>query len=194
MKGFGLVTFEGEVGGEAVGHLAVGFGGGEGFVDDEGGGFFALAELDVAEGDGGKDDAERGVVADDVFEGFNGLGKVAGSHLLVAERDSKQRLTRLKREALFDLVGGQLHLILVLIHTGAMVVDHGRVRRVHAQRGIELLECLVVHAIDAQRLARDKPDIPIIACGLEKVFDAVAGGLLFAPREEHVDAVEIGFD
>ena len=43
MERFGLVALDGEVGGEAVGHLAVGFGGGEGFIDDEGGGFFALA-------------------------------------------------------------------------------------------------------------------------------------------------------
>ncbi len=43
VEGFGLVAFEGEVGGEAVGHLAVGFGGGEGLVDDEGCGFCAVA-------------------------------------------------------------------------------------------------------------------------------------------------------
>ncbi len=43
VEGFGLVAIDGEVSGEAVGHLAVGFGGGEGFVDDEGGGFFAIA-------------------------------------------------------------------------------------------------------------------------------------------------------
>ena len=43
VEGFGLVAFDGEVGGEAVGHLAVGFGGGEGLVDDEGGGLFAVA-------------------------------------------------------------------------------------------------------------------------------------------------------
>ncbi len=59
VEGFGLVAFHREVGGQAVGHLAVGFGGGESFVDDEGGGLFALAELDVAEGDGGVDDAQR---------------------------------------------------------------------------------------------------------------------------------------
>ena len=58
MEGLGLVALDGEVGGEAVGHLAVGFGGGEGLVDDEAGGLGAVAELDVAEGDGGKDDAE----------------------------------------------------------------------------------------------------------------------------------------
>ena len=58
VEGFGLVAFDGEVSGEAVGHLAVGFGGGEGLVDDEGGGLFAVAELDVAEGDGGEDDAQ----------------------------------------------------------------------------------------------------------------------------------------
>ena len=58
VEGFGLVAFDGEISRQAVGHLAVGFGGGEGFVDDEGGGFFAVAELDVAEGDGGVDDAE----------------------------------------------------------------------------------------------------------------------------------------
>ena len=58
MESFRLVAFKGEVGGEAVGHLAVGFGGREGLVDDEGGGAFAIAKLHIAEGDGGIDDAE----------------------------------------------------------------------------------------------------------------------------------------
>ena len=60
MESFGFVAFEGEVGGEAIGHFAVGFGGGEGLVDDEGCGLFAVAKLHVAEGDGGVDDAEGG--------------------------------------------------------------------------------------------------------------------------------------
>lgn len=43
VEGFGLVAVDGEVGGEAVGHLAVCFGGGEGLIDDEAGGLLALA-------------------------------------------------------------------------------------------------------------------------------------------------------
>ena len=57
VEGFGLVAFHRKICRQAIGHLAVGFGSGESFVDDEGSGFFALAELDVAEGDGGVDDA-----------------------------------------------------------------------------------------------------------------------------------------
>ncbi len=100
----------------------------------------------------------------------------------------------LEGEAFFDLVGGELHLVLVLVDAGAVVVDHGRVGRVHAEGGVELLEGFLVHAVDAEGMAGDHADVPVVACGLEEVFDAVAGGLFFAAREEHVDAVEIGFD
>ena len=75
-----------------------------------------------------------------------------------------------------------------------MVVDHRGVGGVHAERGVELVEGFVVHAVDAEGDAGDQADVPVVACGLEEVLDAVAGGLFFAAREEHVDAVEIGFD
>ena len=106
MEGFGLVAFEGKVGGETVGHFCVGFGGGESFVDDEAGRFGALAELDVAEGDGGVDDAEGALIADNVFESVDGAGEVSGAHLLVAEGDAEEGLFGLEGEAFFDLVGG----------------------------------------------------------------------------------------
>ena len=47
-----------------------------------------------------------GVVADDVFEGLDGLGEIAGAHLLVAERDAEEGLAGFEGEAFFDLVGG----------------------------------------------------------------------------------------
>jgi hypothetical protein len=122
------------------------------------------------------------------------LRQVAEAHLLVAERDAQQRLARLQREALFDLVAGQLQLVLVLVDAGAVVVDHRGVGGVQAQRGVELLERLVVHAVDAQGLAGDEVDVPVVGGGLQQVLDAVAGGLFFAAREQHVDAVEVGFD
>ena len=75
-----------------------------------------------------------------------------------------------------------------------MVVDHRRVGGVHAEGGVELVEGFVVHAVDAEGDAGDHADVPVVAGGLEEVFDAVAGGLFFAAGEEHVDAVEIGFD
>ena len=43
VEGLGLVAVDREVGGEAVGHLTVGFCGGESLVDDEGGGLRAVA-------------------------------------------------------------------------------------------------------------------------------------------------------
>ena len=49
----------------------------------------AFAELDIAEGDGGVDDAQRGLLAGDALEGLDGGGKVAGAHLLIAEGDSE---------------------------------------------------------------------------------------------------------
>jgi hypothetical protein len=122
------------------------------------------------------------------------LGEIAGAHLLVAERGAEERLAGFEGETFFDFVGGQLELVLILIDAGAVVVDHCGVGGVHAERGIELIEGLVVHAIDAKGDAGDHADVPVVACGLEEVFDAVAGGLFFATGEEHVDAIEIGFD
>ena len=69
-----------------------------------------------------------------------------------------------------------------------------RVRGVHAEGGVELLEGLVVHAVYAEGLAGYEADVPVVAGSLEEVFDAVAGGFFFAAGEKHVDAVEVGFD
>ena len=43
-------------------------------------------------------------------------------------------------------------------------------------------------------MAGDHADVPVVAGGLEEMFDAVAGGLFFTAGEQHIDAVEIGFD
>ena len=120
--------------------------------------------------------------------------QIAEAHLLVAERDAQQRLARLQREAFLDLLAGQFELVLILVDARAVVVDDGGVRRVEAQRGVELVERLLVEAVDAQGHAGDEVDVPVVGGGLEEVLDAVAGGLFFAAREQHVDAVEIGLD
>jgi hypothetical protein len=57
-----------------------------------------------------------------------------------------------------------------------------------------LFESLFIHAIDAEGLAGDEADVPVVAGGLEEIFDAVTGGFFFSAGEEHVDAVEVGFD
>ena len=144
VQGLGLVAIDGEIGGEAVGHLAVGFGGGEGFFEDEAGGLGAVAELHVAHGDGGEDDAQAALVGDDCFEGVDGAVQVAQAHVLVAERDAQQRLAGLKGEALLDLFSGELELVLILIDARAMVVDHGGIGGVEAEREVELVERFLV--------------------------------------------------
>ena len=113
---------------------------------------------------------------------------------MVAERDAQQRLARLQREALLDLVAGELELVLILIDARAVVVDDGGIGGVQAQRDVELFERFVVEAVDAQREAGDQVDVPVVGGGGQQVFDAVAGGFLFAAREQHVDAVEVGLD
>ena len=100
--------------------------------------------------------------------------------MLIAERDAQQGLARLQREAFFDLVAGEFELVLVLIDAGAVVVDDGGVGGVQAQRSIELVERLLVQAVDAQREAGNEMDVPVVGGGLQQVLDAVAGGLLFA--------------
>ena len=133
MEGLGLVAVHGEVSGQAVGHLAVGFGSSEGLFQDEAGGGGAVAELDVAHGDGGENDAQAALVCDDLLEGFDGALQVAEAHLLVAEGDAQQRLARLQGEALFDLLAGQFELVLILVDARAVVVDDGGVGGIESQ-------------------------------------------------------------
>ena len=63
---------------------------------------------------------------------------------------------------------------------------------IELERAVELVERLVVHAVAAQREAGDHVHVPVVGRGGEQVGDAVARRLLFAAREQHVDAVEIG--
>ena len=151
MQRFRRIPFHGEVGRQPVGHLAVGLGGGQRLLQHELGSALAVAQLHVAHRDGRKDDAQRGVIVDHLLQRRDGLGQLAHAHLLIALRDPQQRLPRLQRQPLFDLVGGQLQLVLILIDPRAMVVDHRRVRRVLPQRDVELLQRLFVQPVDAQR-------------------------------------------
>jgi hypothetical protein len=54
------------------------------------------------------------------------------------------------------------------------------------------LERLVVHAVAAQRNAGHHVHVPVVGRAGEQVGDAVPRRLLFAAREQHVNAVEIG--
>ena len=54
------------------------------------------------------------------------LGRSPVSHLLVAERGAQKRLAGFEGETFFDLVCGELKLVLILIDAGAVVVDHRR--------------------------------------------------------------------
>ena len=83
---------------------------------------------------------------------------------------------------------------MILVDAGAVVVDECGVGWIHTKREVELVEGFLVHAVDAEGLSGDEVDVPVVACGLEEVFDAVARGLFFTAGEEHVDAVEVGFD
>ena len=67
-----------------------------------------------------------------------------------------------------------------------------RVGGVELERAAELVERLVVHAVAAQRDAGHHVHVPVVGRAGEQVGDAVARRLLFAAREQHVDAVEIG--
>jgi hypothetical protein len=134
------------------------------------------------------------LVGDDGLEGCDGAGEVAEAHLLIAEGDSEEGLAGFEGEAFLDLVAGELELVLILVDAGAVVVDDGGVGGVEAERGVELVEGLLVEAVDAEGEAGDEVDVPVVGGGLEEVLDAVAGGLFFSAREQHVDAVEVGLD
>ena len=118
--------------------------------------------------------------------------EIAQAHLLIAGRGAQQRMARLQRQAFFQLVAGQLDLILVVVDAGAMVVENGRVGGVELERAAEFVERLVVHAVAAQRHAGHHVHVPVVGGAGEQVGDAVPRRLLFAAREQHVDAVEIG--
>ena len=102
--------------------------------------------------------------------------------MLIAERDAQQWLARLQRQPLFDLVARKFELVLVLIHTRAVVVDDCGIRGVEPQRRVELIERLLVKAVDAQRQSGHQVDVPVVCGGLEKLFDSVARRLLFTTR------------
>ena len=88
----------------------------------------------------------------------------------------------LEREALLQLFFGELELVLILVDAGAVVVDHGGIGGVQAERAIELVEGLLIHAVHAERDAGDHVDVPVVGGGAEKVLDAVAGALFFSAR------------
>ena len=100
-------------------------------------------------------------------------------------------MTRLERKTLLEFVAGQLNLVLVVIDARAVVVEDGRVGGIELERTVELEQRLVVHAVAAQRDAGDHVHVPVVGGAGEQVGDAVARRLLFAAREQHVDAIEI---
>ena len=69
------------------------------------------------------------VVANHALQNLDGRVQVAQAHLLVAGRGAQQRMARLQRQAFFQLVAGQLDLVLVVIDAGAMVIENRRVGR-----------------------------------------------------------------
>ena len=126
---FAGVAFDGEVGGEAVGHLAVGFGGGQGVVLEESGGAGAIAGLHVTQRQRGHGDAQRLVVANHAFQNLDGRAEIAHAHLLIAGGSAQQRVARLEGEAFVEFVAGQLELVLIVVDAGAVVVEDGGVGR-----------------------------------------------------------------
>ena len=98
--------------------------------------FWRSPSLNIAKGDCGKDDSQRVVFAHDALQGIDGLREISQTHLLVAFRDSQERLLGFKGQALFDLVASQFQLVLILVDPCAMVVDHRSVRGIHMERGV----------------------------------------------------------
>ena len=117
------VSFDREVRGQTIGHLAIGFGGSQCLLQDELRGLVALSQLHVAHRDRGEDDAQRSIVSNHRFQRIDRLRQLPLAHLLIALRDAQQRLARLQGQSLLNLVRGQLQLVLVLVHTGAMVIN-----------------------------------------------------------------------
>ena len=73
-----------------------------------------------------------------------------------------------------------------------MVVEDGRTGWVELESAAELLKRFVVHAVPAQGHAGDHVNVPVVCRGGEEVGNAVACGLLFTAREQHIDAIEVG--
>ena len=83
------------------------------------------AGLHVAERQRGHGDAQRVVVANHALQNLDGRVEIAQPHLLVAGRGAQQRMARLERQAFFQLVAGQLDLVLIVVDAGAVVVEDG---------------------------------------------------------------------
>ena len=91
-------------------------------------------------------------------------------------------MPRLQRQPLFQLVAGQLDLILIVIHTRPMVVENRRIRGVQLQRPAELKQRLVVHPVAAQRHPGHHMHVPVIGRSRQQVRDSVARGFFFSAR------------
>ncbi len=166
MQRLAAFTIHGEVRGEAIGHFAVRLGCGQRLLDDEGGCLRALAQHGVAHGDGWMHDAQGIVFCDHLFQRGNCLFQPALPHVLIGARDAQHGLPRFQRQSLLDLFAGQLELVLILVHAGAVVVDDGSVGWAEAKGNAELLQRLFVLTVAAQRHAGDAMDVPVVRGGL----------------------------
>jgi hypothetical protein len=109
----------------AIGHLSVGFSGGEGIVFEQRGGLLAMTGLDITKSQRGNGDTQRRVVAYDAFQNANGLIDIAEAHLLITVRGAQKRMARLESQTLFKFIAGKLNLVLIVVYAGAMVVEDG---------------------------------------------------------------------
>ena len=64
---------------------------------------------------------------------------------------------------------------------------------IQLQRAVELQQRLVVHAVAAQRDAGHHVHVPVVGRAGQQIRNAVPRRLLFAARQQHVNAIEIGF-
>ena len=101
-------------------------------------------------------------------------------------------MARLERKTFFKLVAGQFNLVLIVINAGAVVIEDSGTGGVELERAAELGQRFLIHAVAAQREAGHHVHVPVVGRARKQVGDAVASRLLFAAREQHVNAVEIG--
>ena len=193
MQRFARVAFHGKVSRQPVSHFAIGLGRGQGVVLEQRCGAVPRAGLHVANGQRRNGDAQRGIVGDHALQYCHGRVQIAHPHLLITGGSAQQRMARLQRQAFFQLVAGQLDLILIVIDSCAMVVEDRGVGRVQLERAHELVQRFFVHAVSAQRNSGHHVHVPIVGRAGQQAGNAVPRRLLLAARKQHIDTIEIRF-
>ena len=78
-------------------------------------------------------------------------------------------MPRLQCQPFFQLVPSQLDLVLIVIDSGAVVIQHGGIGGIQLERTIEFGQRFVVHSVAPQRHPGHHVDVPVVGRGGQQI-------------------------